>query len=225
MYMLNVLFDLTDTDGRFMEYNDTKNNPNVLGHSKAWLQLVNSAGQPMQPTDVNGNIIAPNTGGAPSNPFAPAWTPDALPACPGGQQWQEVGQDGSLLLSKSSNPGYICVRYAYNPSSTTPIGSSPSLRMTVTFGREPKANQVFSSPFTLGWGGTTSVCTVFSSVSPDFQGPNSSSAWFFALGPLVNAPAPGPTAHHYEFQVATTYANAGQVSATYGHDPEMDVSS
>jgi len=178
--------------------------------------LVNAAGSPVEPP-------APGTPSTdPNNPFNP-WTPDALAQ---GTSWKELGQDGSILLGKLSlNGGHIGVRIAPT-SSAGPLAAT--LRTTVVFGREPRAYQPYASPFTLNWGTSNLVCTVFSTVAyatgsrTDFPPPNSGSAWFTDLGPIANAPleSSGPLSQHYDFTVGAS-VNGGAV--TYGHDPEMDV--
>ncbi|HXB75365.1 MAG TPA: hypothetical protein VNY05_44445 [Candidatus Acidoferrales bacterium] len=200
--MLNLSFDVTDTDGRFQDYSETSSGNNVLTHSKVWLQLFNSSGIPTDPT----LPTPPSTD--PCNPFSP-WTPDNLAS---GQQWKALAQDGSILLSKA-NPGHIGVRIVTNSPEITVV------EIAAVFGREPRAYQPYSSPFTLNRGSSLLVCCVF--VTTNIAA-NSGSAWYLDLGPIANAPAASSVSlsHHYDFTVAASVNNG---SYTFGHDPEMDV--
>jgi hypothetical protein len=209
MYLLNLLFawPTTPGDGRFLSYEEDQM---PLETSKTWMQLVNTRGGAAQdPTVTNASL---------PNPFAP-WAPDNLTS---GTQWQDVGQDGSLLLSKSSNPGYIAIRVA--PTSAAPTNSTVTLNYFVVFGREPRALQLYASPFNIA----TGVNPVFTTGPFIPNNGGTQIAWFYALGPIVNAPTTGSLGYHFEFMVgANVSVTQGATTTVYAfsHDPEMDVSS
>jgi hypothetical protein len=211
MYMLNLLFTWPGGEvgnGRFVDYSVSSGTP--LQTSKVWLQL----------TDLNGIAVPdpPVTNSNSPNRFAP-WTPDNLGL---NTKWTPIGDDGSLLLSKASGPGYICVRYAPAPGVSPLV--NPQLSSIVMFGREPKALQKFSSPFTIPTGHVQTNCTVFGT---PLLSPNtplvSPFAWFVTLNQIVNAPSPGPISYHFEFLVGAV-VEATSLTYTFSHDPEMDVS-
>jgi hypothetical protein len=218
MYMLNLLFTWPAGgigNGRFVDYSVSPGQT-PLQTSKVWLQL----------TDLNGKAVADPTVTNQRNPlnpnwFAPGWAPDSLGP---NTKWTPIGDDGSLLLSKASSPGpgYICVRYAPAPAVSPLV--NPQLSSNVMFGREPKALQKFSSPFTIPTGDVQTNCTVFATplLSPNTPLVNPF-AWFVTLNQIVNAPSPGPISYHFEFLVGAV-VGAGGLTYTFSHDPEMDVS-
>jgi hypothetical protein len=97
---------------------------------------------------------------------------------------------------------------------------SPTVRLTVVFGRPHGApqGQALRAPFTLR---ANVCCAVF-----DYSntGPNQNDgSWMYQLATVTDAPIANQI-HKYGFIVGATVWTAG-VAFTFGHDPDMDVTS
>jgi hypothetical protein len=197
MYLLNLMFDPDQTDGRFAP--DVTTAP-ALQRSKVWLEL---------------------QGGAdPSGVSSATFNPETLPS---GLSWAVVDPDGSLLTSKSDPPfsgatvpPFLAVRIA--PVPTTTIPADTTFTITVIFGREPRAQQPYASPFTLDNTTTGANCAVFNLGGLTI--PSGQSGVYFPLRPIANAPASQSISHHYEFEIGLIVDDGVY---TFGHDPELDV--
>ncbi len=120
MYLLNLLFDFNQGNGRFT--GDRGKDP--LVQSMNWLKL---------------------NGPEPPDPV-PNDFPDALPA---GSSWEDLGEARTLLLPSTPAPGHnIGIRVAPFPVAALPAGSE--VQLVVSFGRPAKQNlpTAIASPFT-----------------------------------------------------------------------------
>jgi hypothetical protein len=195
VYLLNLMFDVTETDGRFSSDDPSQTNP--LLRSKVWLQL---------------------TGGAdPSNVSMTTFNPESLAS---GLSWTPLSSDGSLLTSAGTPPfsgatvpPVLAVRIA-------PVSAlAAALHVAVIFGREPRSIQPFASPFTLDDTPSGATCAVFD--YGDLAIPTGQTGLYLPLRPIANKPSGTSVSHHYEFEIGLI-VNDGVF--TFGHDPEVDVS-
>lgn len=133
-----------------------------------------------------------------------------------GVRWKVLGKDDAIRISRGSGaPPFVAVRIAPlaggNPTAT--------LQAVATFGREPRAPQHSASPFTLDDTPAGGVCAVFNLA--DATIPAGQCGWYFPLKPISIAPDNPAETHKYEFTIGAIY---GDGAATFGHDPQMDVS-
>src|ERR1051326_6048734 len=122
MYLLNLLFDVSaDNETADNGIFTSVANANPLGNSRQWLHLIPDADHPDNPNAAGFNAETAN--------------------------WQKVGggNDAHVLISKQSNPGFICVRIA--PVNAA-IDAASTLTIFTLFGRPATAHQRQSSPFT-----------------------------------------------------------------------------
>jgi hypothetical protein len=197
VYMLNLMFDPNQTDGRFAA--DVKN-ALPLQRSKVWLELLGGAD--------------------PTNIASTTFNPEQLAS---GLSWSPVDPDGSLLTSKNvapftgaTVPPFLAVRIA--PVAGAALPANTTFTITVIFGREPRALQPYASPFTLTNTTSGSNCAVFN--LGNLTIPSGQSGVYFPLRPITNSPAGKSIAHHYDFQIGLIVNNGVY---TFGHDPELDV--
>jgi len=203
MYMLNLIFDPTQTDGRFVNYNQQSPNSDPLQNSKVWLQLQGGGVADLDPQALNPQSL--------TSPYS----------------WSLFGPDGSLHVSKSqapsSNPNatvppFFAVRVGLIAGGSLPGGTAYTL--TVIFGRQPRATQPFPSPFTQDDTSTGRSCNVFSQSGSILSGTGQPQI-YFPLKPIANAPGSSGITHNYEFEVGLVL---GSPTLTFAHDPELDVS-
>lgn len=194
MYLLNLLFDLTPgAQNKENALFTSGTGANPLDNSRQWLHLRPDAGHLDNPVGFDAETAV----------------------------WEKVGgsNDSHLLLSKSSNPGHICVRIA----PTVPIDPAATLSIVVLFGKPATAHQRHASPFSFNDlpGGRTAAAF---HLHPGIVR-NSGQGWFFPLKPIAKAPGAADlnVVHRYEFTVGAKLSNLGDVYH-FGEDPEMDVS-
>lgn len=118
MYMLNVLFNFNDDNGRFT--GDRGSGP--LLKSMNWLRL---------------------NGPEPADPVPPGF-PDALPA---GSIWEDLGEARTLLLPSVPDPGHICIRVAPFPAAVLPAGAMLQLVVTFGRPVKHNLPTAIASPF------------------------------------------------------------------------------
>lgn len=201
MYTFNLLFNFGETNGRF-----DGDRGGTLNKSKNWLRL--KLNTESEPADPDPSVFNPERPGI----------------------WKDLGEAGTLLLRRNSNPGTICIRIAPSPedAGTTPatpaLPAGATLQLAVTFGRPVRANQPQASPFkdgsevrtTFVFGPMTRNSTTVGGATP--------SAWFFPLGTIAPPVAPGDAdlTERYEFSLGIIVVSGG-VTRHFGEDPEMDV--
>lgn len=194
MYMLNLLFEWAETNGRFR--GDRPGG--VLNRSMNWLQL-----DPLTPEPVGAALAAfdPETAG-----------------------WNDLGQAQTLLIpsrGRPPSPENLCIRVRSDPNDAGfPIGAGgATLQLAVCFGRAVKARQAQASPLTDNNAAGGPVMTTFIS---GVGTTNTAVAWFFPLGQIMARPGNPNLTDRYEFSVGAIVTRGG-VTHYYGEDPEVDI--
>jgi hypothetical protein len=191
--MLNLVFNLSKTDGLFSGDDPTPGGNPDLRKSMNWLEL-------------NGK---PTTD--PTLPPAGTFDPETA-------NWNDLGQAGTLLVGGTPDPGWICIRAVHDRRGPAPAPADTA-QLVISFGRPARFFQPQASPFTHDGTGSGRVVTTFVS-GPDPM--NTSAAWFYHLGRIARRPANPKHSHRYEFSIGLIVTHGGQ-KLWYGEDPEMDI--
>jgi hypothetical protein len=210
MFLLNLLFDINNTDGTFAS--TAPGAPGgPLNQSRHWLRR-RGAEPPF------------NAGSQPSFNFNPE-----------DGNWDDVGEFGTLFLPSNPAPGKLCIRLSEFNGNIVGL----KVQLLVSFGRPliADARTPQASPFTANGLTGGQVLTAF--LGPPFPAvtsgtfstdgrPNTSQGWFFSLGDIVRRPQ-GIGAirsfltDRYEFSIGAIVTDTVGVQHHYGDDPEADI--
>ena len=134
-----------------------------------------------------------------------------------GVEWNDLGGDGTVLLSRAK-AGTIGVHIVPETPST-----SNMLRSSIVFGKRD-TNQAFASPFTLDDKVGGPSCTMFTSEFLSAQLMDGS--WYFPLRSIAVAPSSGGLVYSFGFIAAAMVADGDGATMklySFSHDPRMDV--
>jgi hypothetical protein len=199
MYLLNLLFDLTNDNGLFSDSPPPPPLPalpNPMDQSRSWLVLINAAGNPEPELP---NAIDPTN-------------------LPGGLSWQIIGE--VPLYSPNPLNQAIGVRIAPIAGSAPQLSVGSNITFVAAFGAAiPKASRR-ASPFRFNTPNDVTTTIPRQGVPPTFAVPNH--GWFFRLHEVNHASGNPFTVDRYEFAVGAIITE-GVTTRHFGMDPEMDV--
>ena len=160
---------------------------------------------------INGDFLKDDAANPKPEDRSKVWLKSANP--PAGQDVTFEFFAGDTTITVQPNDE-VWVR-VFSPGSRKDL----KVRITAVFGRlASNSNQTLRSPFSLGNAGDTVCRAVFDS---DTTPPNFHHAWLLGLGQITDRATISPST--YGFIVGATVWDGTKVY-TFGHDPDMDVS-